>query len=123
MKSLLDTPASHSSFPGRWTAGEERFRSGLETLQRAGLIATDSELGTVELSAFATDYLRELRTLPESQASVFILRPFGTGFDLLDRDLIAPGLHALGIVALPALIWWTTETSGPTCNICSRQTW
>ena len=88
LKSLLDSPSFPlDSFPGRWTAGEERFRSGLETLQRAGLIATDSELGTVELSAFATDYLRELRTLPESQASVFILRPFGTRFDLLDPGI------------------------------------
>jgi len=98
LKSLLDTPSFPlDSFPGRWTFGEERFRAVLETLQRAGLIALDAELGTVELPAFTIQYLRELRTVPESQTSVFVLQPFGAGFDLPDRDLIAPGLHELGI--------------------------
>jgi len=102
LKSLLDTPTfSVDSFPGRWTDGEERFRSVLQALQREGLIATDPELRSVELPAFVVQYLRELRAIPESRTTVFILRPFGTknsiDFDLLERDLIAPGLEELGI--------------------------
>jgi MinD-like ATPase involved in chromosome partitioning or flagellar assembly len=102
LKPLLDTPSFPiDSFPGRWTFGEQRFRSVLETLRMQGLVATDAERGTIELSAFAAQYLREQRAVPESVTTVFVLRPFGRkdglDFDLVERELIVPALEALGI--------------------------
>lgn len=101
LKPLINTPSFPiDSFPGRWTLGEEAF-SLIQTLAREGLIETDSNLKTIELSAFAAQYLREFRIKAESKHTVFVLRPFGNqaniDFDAVERDLIAPALEELGI--------------------------